>query len=110
MGSWAEDEVATSEFKDERLGKRFRTLLQQLTEGAGKSISFACQDWANTKAAYRFFSTPRVSEEAILSGPFHSTRERASLVDDHVLVLHDTTEISFKHNDGTIGLLGQVGS
>lgn len=49
--SWAEDEVAHCDFKDERLGKRFRTLLQQLTEGIGKSIPFACQDWANTKAA-----------------------------------------------------------
>lgn len=107
--SWAEEEVATSEFKDERLGKRFRTLLQQLTEGIGRSIPFACQDWANTKAAYRFLSNPRVGEEAILSGHFHSTRERASLVADGVLILHDTTAISFKHNDGTIGLLGQVG-
>jgi len=106
--SWAEEEVATSEFKDERLGKRFRNLLQQLTEGIGKSIPFACQDWANTKAAYRFFSNPRVSAEAILSGHFHSTRERVSLVDDRVLVLHDTTEISFKHNDGNIGLFGQI--
>ncbi len=107
--SWAEDEVAHCDFKDERLGKRFRTLLQQLTEGIGKSIPFACQDWANTKAAYRFLSNPRVSEEAILSGHFHSTRERAFLVDDNVLVLHDTTEISFKHRDGSIGLLGQIG-
>lgn len=47
--SWAEEEVASSEFKDERLGKRFQTLLQQLTEGIGKSIPFACQDGANTK-------------------------------------------------------------
>ncbi len=106
---WAEDEVAHCDFKDERLGKRFRTLLQQLTEGIGKSIPFACQDWANTKAAYRFLSNPRVSEEAILSGHFHSTRERAFLVDGNVLVLHDTTEISFKHRDGSIGLLGQIG-
>lgn len=36
--------MATSEFKDEQLGKRFRTLIQQLTEGVSKSIPFACQD------------------------------------------------------------------
>lgn len=106
--SWAEAEVAHSNFKDKRLGKRFRSLLQQLTEGIGKSIPFACQDWANTKAAYRFLSNPRVSEETILSGHFHSTRERTSLVDGNVLVLHDTTEISFKHRDGSIGLLGHI--
>ncbi|WP_260687612.1 IS4/Tn5 family transposase DNA-binding protein [Rhizobium laguerreae] len=26
----------------------------------GGSIPFACQDWVNTKAAYRFFSNPNV--------------------------------------------------
>lgn len=107
--SWAEDEVVHSDFKDERLGKRFRTLLQQLTEGIGKRIPFACQDGANTKAAYRSLSNPPVSEEATPSGHFHSTRERALLVDGNVLVLHDTTEISFKHRDGSLGLLGQIG-
>jgi hypothetical protein len=27
-----------------------------------------CQDWANTKAAYRFFANERVTEEDILAG------------------------------------------
>ena len=31
----------------------------------GESIPLVCQDWANTKAAYRFFSNERVSEEDI---------------------------------------------
>lgn len=44
-GSWADDEVAESAFRDERLGKRFRTLLGQLADGVGQSIPFACQDW-----------------------------------------------------------------
>ena len=34
----------------------------------GQSIPLACQDWANTKAAYRFLSNDRVSEADILAG------------------------------------------
>ena len=52
---WLKKEVAECEFKDERLNKRFQTLFGTLWKGLGESIPFACQDWANTKAAYRFF-------------------------------------------------------
>jgi len=33
----------------------------------------ACQDWANTKAAYRFLSNERVDEYQILAGHFQVT-------------------------------------
>ncbi|WP_247367923.1 transposase [Bradyrhizobium sp. 18] len=33
----------------------------------GGSIPFACQDWANTKAAYRFFANERVEEPTFLA-------------------------------------------
>ncbi|WP_244607792.1 IS4/Tn5 family transposase DNA-binding protein [Bradyrhizobium vignae] len=57
----------------------------------GQSIPLVCQDWANTKAAYRFFSNDRVSEADILAGHFQSTRDRAAATEGLVLVLHDTT-------------------
>jgi len=56
----------------------------------------ACQDWAATKAAYRFFSNDRVGDEQILSGHFAATRERFQATEGSVLVLHDTTEFSFR--------------
>ena len=31
----------------------------------GGTVPMACQDWAATKAAYRFFGNPRVDEGAI---------------------------------------------
>jgi hypothetical protein len=43
-----------------RLGRRFRKLLIRMGGGIGESIPLACQDWANTKAAYRFFANKRV--------------------------------------------------
>ena len=39
-----------------RLSKRLRNLLGRMGDAMGASIPLACQDWANTKAAYRFFS------------------------------------------------------
>ncbi len=61
----------------------------------GASIPLACQDWASTKAAYRFFSNDRVSEAEILAGHFQATRDRFAATDGPILVLHDTTEFSF---------------
>ena len=60
IGSWLEREVAGCQFRDVRHGKRFVTLLTQLSGHLGGSIPFACQDWAATKAAYRFLSNARV--------------------------------------------------
>ncbi|WP_247523983.1 transposase [Bradyrhizobium sp. 145] len=54
-------------FKDARLGQRFGELLRQIGDGMGGSIPFACQDWANTKAAYRFFANERVEEAEFLA-------------------------------------------
>lgn len=56
----------------------------------------ACQDWANTKAAYRFLSNERVDEADILSGHFAATAARFAATTGTVLVLQDTTEFSFK--------------
>jgi hypothetical protein len=94
--SWIDQELAGCEFADVRLGRRFRTLVERLSDGIGESIPMACQDWAGTKAAYRFFSNDRVSEGEILSGHFQATRDRFQATTGSVLVLHDTTEFSFK--------------
>jgi hypothetical protein len=59
---WAERETDEGAFKDARLGRRFTELLKQISDGMGGSIPFACQDWASTKAAYRFFANERVEE------------------------------------------------
>jgi len=93
---WVDREINESVFKDARLGKRFRELLIRMGGGMGESIPLACQDWANTKAAYRFFANERVREGDILSGHFDATRARFEAVDSTVLLLQDTTEFSYQ--------------
>lgn len=98
MTSWIDNEFEASKFADKRLGTRLCKIVKQLFEKIGNTIPMACQDWASTKAAYRFFSNPRLSEEEILAGHFQSTRARVAEVDGTVLVLHDTTEITYKRS------------
>jgi hypothetical protein len=96
---WLDRELLGCKFKDGRLAKRFRRLIEQTEDAVGESIPHACQDWANTKAAYRFFANPRVSEDDILGGHFAATGERVAARVEPVLVLHDTTEFSFQRGD-----------
>jgi hypothetical protein len=96
---WLERELAGCEFADERLGARFRKIVQQLSKNIGARIPLACRDWANTKAAYRFLSNRRVRDYEILAGHFQATRERFAATDDVVLILHDTTEFTYSRND-----------
>jgi hypothetical protein len=104
--TWIAQELAGSEFRDTRLNKRFRKFFEQLSDGPGESIPLICQDWANTKAAYRFLSDRPVTEAEILAGHFQSTRERFAARKDVVLVLHDTTEFSYHRADRqAIGIL-----
>jgi hypothetical protein len=93
---WVDDETMCSSFKDARLQNRFRILLEQIWNSIGGAIPFACQDWANTKAAYRFLSNDKVSEKEILEGHFVATAERVNKQKEgKILILHDTTEFIY---------------
>lgn len=98
---WIEQELAGCQFADARHGKRLQAVLGQFSKRIGGSIPWACQDWANTKAAYRLFSNKRVSEQAILEGHFRATRDRAAVcaAAAPVLVLHDTTTFTYHRSD-----------
>ena len=87
MKRWVENELRGCEFPDVRLKKRFRTIIEQLAAGIGRSLPFACQDWANTKAAYRFLDNSRISEAEILEGHFQATYERFTASPGTILVL-----------------------
>jgi len=97
--NWIGQEITGGQFGDPRLDRRFRAMVKKLAKGIGKSLPWACQDWANTKAAYRFFSNARVSEDKILAGHMQSTRERLPSGEGPILVLHDTTEFIYHPKD-----------
>src|SRR4030081_724971 len=108
-GAWFDREIAGCSFADERLNKRLRNLLERMGDASGASIPLACQDWANTKAAYRFFSNDRFNEAEILAGHFQSTQSRFAATEGPILVLQDTTEFS-SSGSGPSGSVSPIGS
>jgi hypothetical protein len=104
--NWIEAELGGCHLADARLDKRLHLLLAQMSGNIGESIPAACQDWTHVKAAYRFFSNERVSEEEILAGHFSATRQRIASIQGPLLILHDTTEFSYQRDEpNEIGLL-----
>lgn len=96
MDAWIEQELSGCDLGDRRLDRRLNKLLEDLSSRMGQAIPLACQDWAATKAAYRFLDNPRVNEAAIFEGHFQATRIRFADAPGLNLVLHDTTEFSFQ--------------
>ena len=96
---WSQKEVDETAFRDARLGRRFGDLLRRLSDRMGGTIPLACQDWASTKAAYRFFSNPKVEEGDILAGHFEATKGRYAASEGPILVLQDTTEFTYQRRD-----------
>ena len=109
MDAWVEHELEGSHFPDRRLKTRLGKLLGDLCRRLGSTVPLACQDWAATKAAYRFFDNQRVDEGTILAGHFAATTERLATTSGTVLVLHDTSEFSFRRDaPEKIGQLGRT--
>ncbi len=108
---WSSSEVDETAFRDARLGRRFGDLLRRLSDRMGGTIPLACQDWASTKAAYRFFSNPKVEEGDILAGHLEATKARYAAADGPILVLQDTTEFTYqRRNPHDVGFTKSVNS
>ena len=107
--SWIDAELAGCALGDKRIGDRLRRRLHQLEGAVGAPLPLACQDWANTKAAYRFLSNERFGEDAILAGHFQAAAGRFAATAGPVLVVQDTTEFSFRWaRPETIGAIGRA--
>ena len=108
---WFDGELSGCRLGDGRLDLRLRQLVERMDAGFGETIPLACQDWASTKAAYRFFSNDRVREDGILRGHFEATRHRFAATDGPILVLHDTTEFTWKRSQSeAVGFTTKVAS
>jgi hypothetical protein len=107
--SWVDGELAGCALGDKRLCDRLRRLLRQLEGAMGAPLPLACQDWANTKAAYRFLSSGRFGEDAILAGHFQATASRFAATGGPILVVQDTTGFSYRWaKPETVGAIGRA--
>ena len=105
---WYIDEFADVELQDARLNRRCAELAGQLDMNPEGSINQACEDWADTKAAYRFFANKKVTPEGIQAPHRERTVARMS---EHkrVLAIQDTSFLNFTHHPQTEEL-GEIGN
>lgn len=104
---WCLDEFAGIELHDARLNARCSELAVQLAMQPSLSVNQACEDWADAKAAYRFFDNDEVTPERIQAAHQQRTVERMAQY-PRVLAVQDTTFLNYTHHPQTEGL-GPIG-
>ena len=105
---WCVDEFADVELKDARLNRRCSELAVQLAMQPNGPINQACEDWADTKATYRFFDNDKVTAERI-QAPHHQRTVQRMAQHKRVLAVQDTTFLNFTHHPKNTGL-GEIGT
>src|SRR5262245_45013599 len=85
------------------LPPRLGTLLGQVPDRPGCSPPQACQSWAATKAAYRFFDRPPTAVANLLPALVRPAVRRARGWRE-VLVPHDSTSFNYTHLSTATGL------
>jgi hypothetical protein len=103
---WALHELGFADFNDERLTKRAVHIAASLLQNPQQSISSAMEEWAQTKATYRFFANDKIQSPNMLSAHQEQTVNRCQK-EKTILVAQDTTtmNLSNKHVRG----LGRIG-
>jgi len=106
--NWCNKEFENINLKDARLDNRCQTVAIVLASQPTVPINQASEDWADTKAAYRFFDNEKVTSRRILKPHQQRTVERMS---KHPLVLavQDTTFLNYSHHPKTKGT-GPIGN
>ena len=104
---WALNELSGIELGDNRLNERCQRLAVTLGKQPEASINTACEDWADAKAAYRFFDNENVTVEEILAPHIQRTVERMQRY-PVVLAIQDTTYLNLTNHPKTDGL-GEIG-
>lgn len=101
--SWAAEEFAEVNLGDKRLDARLIKLCDRFSDAPESPINQACVDWAETKAAYRFFQNDNVGVAQILAAHCRKTAQRAR---EHktILALQDTSYFVYTSHPKTKGL------
>ena len=94
VSGWIRTEFRSAEFGDKRLTDRLVQLGDELGSSPAESIPGACQDWASTKATYRFCDNDSVEPTEILSAHKQEQHSRLSET-EQLLIVSDTTYLTF---------------
>jgi hypothetical protein len=100
---WAEEEFGEAKIGDARLNQRLLAIAQAFYARPQANIPQACQDRAETKAAYRFLDHPDTTMDAILEPHYQATVARISR-EKVSLAVQDTTTLNYTAHPATKNL------
>src|SRR5882672_10338045 len=103
------DEFKQIELGDTRLEVRCQELAEDLAMDPGRSIPEACSEPAAIKGAYRFFANEAVEREDVLQPHYVCTQERCRAAQDDIVMIQDTTYLSYRHHE-EVEDLGPIGN
>jgi hypothetical protein len=106
-GQWAQEEFAFADLGEPRLNKRVVKIATNLAANPGGTLPQAFADWAELKAAYRFFDNPRVNFPKVMQPHLERTR-LACREPGEYLFIEDTSAVDFSTHPRTQGL-GVIG-
>ena len=92
IADWVAEEMADVNLNDQRLNRRLNLILSDLAKHPTASIPAACNGYAETTAAYRFFDNDKVDFDGVLRPHVNCTRSRIA-AQPIVLMVPDTTEV-----------------
>ena len=107
VAAWAEQEVESVDFGDERLDARVAIVLSDLGNRPNLSIPAACKGRAEMQAAYRFFDNDKVSFENVLAPHVQQSLGRMA---GHktVLLVQDSSEIDLTRPQQEVAGAGRL--
>ena len=103
---WALHELGFADFKDERLTKRAVHIAASLLQNPQQSIPSAMEQWAHTKATYRFFANDKIQSTNMFFAHQEQTMNRCQK-EKTILVAQDTTTMNLSNKK--ISGLGRIG-
>lgn len=104
LNEWIRQQFSKVNMKDTRLQRRAVEIAQGCAEHPEKSLCGRFADWAGLKAAYRFFSNPKVTHQALQKPHYKEVLEKARWADELVLFIQDGSELLFNSHPWTHGL------
>src|SRR5580700_7870851 len=104
---WAQAEFGFAQLGDQRRNKRLVNIAQHLAAHPGGTLPQAFPDWAELKAAYRFFGQEGVNFQQILAPHVERTQAHCRQAGEY-LIIEDTTLLDYSTHWATEDL-GRIG-
>ncbi len=104
---WAQQEFAFAPLGDARRSQRLVNIARRLAATPSGTLPAAFPDWAELKAAYRFFGQRGVTFERVLAPHLERTRAACRSPGDYLLI-EDTTLLDYSRHPATqhLGWIG----